>query len=92
MASSTCDASTLGIGGAVIGPCILRHQHDGPVHQDANGTQWTAPNPDDLAAAVARVRALAADMRTWCSPHGIASDYADRIDEAINGTHADAPA
>jgi hypothetical protein len=31
-------------------------------------------------------------MRTWCSPHGIASDYADRIDEAINGTHADAPA
>ncbi|SHL73968.1 hypothetical protein [Streptomyces yunnanensis] len=30
-------------------------------------------------AAIDRVRALAADMRTWCSPHGIAADYADRL-------------
>ncbi|MFD0358282.1 hypothetical protein ACFVHW_31815 [Streptomyces sp. NPDC127110] len=35
-------------------------------------------------AALARVRALAADMRTWCSPHGIAIDYADHIDTALN--------
>lgn len=35
-------------------------------------------------AAIERVRALAADMRTWCSPHGIATVYADRIDEALD--------
>ena len=32
---------------------------------------------------VARVRALSADMRTWCSPHDLALSYADRIDEAL---------
>lgn len=37
------------------------------------------------AAAIERVRTLAADMRTWCSPHGIATDYAQRIEDAING-------
>lgn len=30
-------------------------------------------------AAIARVRAFAEDMRTWCSPHGVATDYADRL-------------
>jgi hypothetical protein len=34
-------------------------------------------------AAIARVKALAEDMRTWCSPHGIAGTYAQRIEEAI---------
>jgi hypothetical protein len=24
-------------------------------------------------------------MRTWCSPHGIATDYADRIEQALEG-------
>jgi hypothetical protein len=38
---------------------------------------------EDAQAAVARVRALADNMRTWCSPHGIATDYAGRIDEAL---------
>ncbi|MEU4178180.1 hypothetical protein [Streptomyces sp. NPDC026589] len=33
-----------------------------------------------------RVRALAVDMRTWCSPHGIAADYADRIEQTLNTT------
>ena len=87
MASATCDASRIApIGETLIGPCILRHQHDGPVHQDANGTRWTTPDVKELAAAVARVRALAADMRTWCSPHSIATDYAQRIEEALDGT------
>ncbi|MFD9564396.1 hypothetical protein [Streptomyces sp. NPDC059994] len=36
-------------------------------------------------AAIVRVRALAADMRTWCSPHGLADHYADTIEAAING-------
>ncbi|MEU3097194.1 hypothetical protein ABZ690_21030 [Streptomyces sp. NPDC006967] len=34
-------------------------------------------------AALDRVRALAADMRTWCSPHGIATQYADDIERAL---------
>ncbi|WP_438489519.1 hypothetical protein [Streptomyces sp. S186] len=34
-------------------------------------------------AALGRVRALAADMRTWCSPRGLAADYADRLLAAL---------
>lgn len=30
------------------------------------------------------VRAFAADMRTWCSPHGVAADYADRLEAVLN--------
>ncbi|MFE4857321.1 hypothetical protein [Streptomyces sp. NPDC056670] len=37
-------------------------------------------------AAIERVRALAADMRTWCSPHNLAVDYADHIEQALNPT------
>jgi len=40
---------------------------------------------EQAEATVARVRALAADMRTWCSYHNIAIDYADRIDAALDG-------
>lgn len=48
----TCDASTtedLGLvsGPAVFGPCILRHQHDGPVHKDADGKTW-CPTPSGI--------------------------------------------
>ncbi len=38
---------------------------------------------DQFKATVDRVKALAEDMRTWCSPHGIAVTYAQRIEEAI---------
>lgn len=38
----TCDASIVGPNGALLGPCVLRHQHDGPVHQDATGARWAA--------------------------------------------------
>lgn len=41
-------------------------------------------------AAVDRVRALAADMRTWCSPRGIATQYADDIEKALDGEQAPA--
>lgn len=41
-------------------------------------------------ATLARVRDLSADMRTWCSPHGIASDYADRLDAALADVQPDA--
>lgn len=44
---------------------------------------------EQAEAAVARVKALAEDMRTWCSPHGIAVLYAQRIDEAIEPPERD---
>jgi hypothetical protein len=37
------------------------------------------------AVALERVRAFAEDMRTWCSPHGVAADYADRLLNVLNG-------
>ncbi|MEV8245015.1 hypothetical protein AB0R01_14735 [Streptomyces rochei] len=40
-APATCDASMRTEFGTV-GPCILRPQHDGPVHRDATGTTWAA--------------------------------------------------
>nr|WP_062336148.1 hypothetical protein [Herbidospora sakaeratensis] len=40
---------------------------------------------DIAQAAVARVTKLALDMRTWCSPHGVAVQYADDIAKAILG-------
>jgi len=27
----------------MIGPCVLRHAHDGPEHQAANGATWSDP-------------------------------------------------
>lgn len=37
----TCDASTVGVGDVLLGPCVLRFRHEGPVHQDAAGARWT---------------------------------------------------
>lgn len=47
--TDTCDASAVyGVLGSqqMFGPCVLRFEHRGPVHRDANGTQWTEL-PDD---------------------------------------------
>jgi hypothetical protein len=38
------------------------------------------------AAAVARARTLAAEMRTWASPKDLVHLYADRLDAALSGT------
>lgn len=41
---TTCDATALGPdtsdGRPLFGPCILRHGHAGPVHEDDTGTRW----------------------------------------------------
>jgi hypothetical protein len=52
------------------------------------GRAWAA-RAAKAEATVARVKALAKDMRTWCSPHGIAVTYAQRIDEAIEPPERD---
>jgi hypothetical protein len=53
----TCDATSNAPGNILFGPCILRHQHDGPGHQDAQGRTWqfiphpmAAPTPFDKTA------------------------------------------
>ncbi|GHB16740.1 hypothetical protein GCM10018777_56720 [Streptomyces albogriseolus] len=37
-----------------------------------------------LEAEVAAARRFAAEMRDFCSPHGVAVDYADRLIEAMD--------
>ena len=42
-----------------------------------------------LEAEVAAVRRFAAEMRDFCSPHGVAVDYADRLIEAMDRAKGD---
>lgn len=39
---------------------------------------------DRLRAQVAAARAFAAEMREYCTPHGISAMYADRLDAALD--------
>jgi hypothetical protein len=39
----------------------------------------------DAEATIARARRFAEDMRGWCSPHGVAWEYAARLDRVIDG-------
>lgn len=43
---------------------------------------------EKLTAQVARARAFATEMRGYCSPVGVASLYADRLDAALTGPSA----
>ncbi|MET9142412.1 hypothetical protein [Streptomyces sp. NPDC004042] len=56
VSSGTCDASTLGAFDRHLGPCLLRADHDGPVHRGPEGETWAtvvrvaddgATTPDD---------------------------------------------
>ena len=47
--------------------------------------RWAVELENQLAA----VRAFAEDMRTWCSPHGVATDYADRLLALLDDTKED---
>ena len=43
---------------------------------------------EQAEAAIARVTALEADMRTWASPHGLADHYANQLRRATAGPEA----
>lgn len=54
---TTCDAShaTGFAEGGVLGPCVLRHGHDGPLHKDARGATWLLfPAPVPAASRPSR--------------------------------------
>lgn len=55
------------------------------IHGRGTNIRELQQRAEQAEAANARVRDLAADMRDWCSPYGIAVDYADRIHEALDG-------
>lgn len=55
----------------------------------AAATEATEPAAEDselesLRREVAAARQFAAEMREFCSPHGVAADYADRLLEAMD--------
>lgn len=52
-----CSASAESAFGHPLGPCILRYQHDGPVHQDTEGASWAQ------RAAVPDMQHVTATMR-----------------------------
>ncbi|MFD8545595.1 hypothetical protein [Streptomyces sp. NPDC059649] len=53
--------------------------------QYANRGIANGERAEEAEATLARVRAFVADMRDWCSPRGIAADYADEILAVIDG-------
>lgn len=68
---SACSASTRTEFGA-LGPCILRYDHDGPVHQDATGATWvrtTSSYPSRRSIAFGVVLVVAA--LGWATVSGI---------------------
>ncbi len=74
--SPLCGASTPAlIGGSTLGPCILRARHDGRMHRDAAGSQWTPIEPPTDWQAVAQHEKGRADR---------AEAERDRLREAIN--------
>ncbi|RCG31921.1 hypothetical protein DQ384_05090 [Sphaerisporangium album] len=67
---------------------FLELQHRGwkALAEQAEATlKGTTHERDLLRAALARVIALAKDMRDWCSPYGVVRAYSDRIAEAVLG-------
>lgn len=79
---TTCDASARNSLG-ITGPCVLRHRHDGPVHQDRHGTTWWR-TPDrvrrghtlfsaflTLLCLAAVIGALAAGSNGWAGLAGL---------------------
>jgi hypothetical protein len=43
---------------------------------------------DELNDTIGRVKAFAAELRTYCSPAGIAAVYADSLETVINGAES----
>lgn len=71
----TCDATEVinGFFGrpVALGPCVLRHGHDGPGHKAANGAQWWPTAAADTANPAQTEPEVAALHLTYRLPRGI---------------------
>ncbi|MEU2992566.1 hypothetical protein ABZ772_19760 [Streptomyces griseoincarnatus] len=71
---TTCDASHDSGFTNPLDPCILRHGHDGPLHQDANGATWLLfPAPRPAAPPSRRTVAFTLFLTLACIAGGIIS-------------------
>lgn len=65
-------------------------QIGGYVYEIAHrAAQAVEEREQDLRAIVARAYAFAEEMRSYCSPHGVAADYANRLEVRLKGEPAD---
>lgn len=77
-ARNTCDASMSTLFG-LLGPCVLRADHDGPAHQDAKGVRWGGEAaPADPAGQLIG----SATSRTEIPENAPAGNLAARLDAA----------
>lgn len=54
--------------GPPIGPCVLRPQHQGRIHQDVRGVQWSTPVPAPAAGGVIEdALAVVGETSTGCT-------------------------
>lgn len=68
------------------------NEYDDQRDQEKNGEEDPSEELARLRREVAAARTFAAEMRDFCSPHGVATDYADRLIEAMDrakGEHRD---
>ncbi|WP_086562019.1 hypothetical protein [Streptomyces africanus] len=64
------------------------NEYDEQRDQEKNGEESPGQELAALRAEVAAARTFAAEMRDFCSPHGVATDYADRLIEAMDRARA----
>lgn len=80
-----CGASTRGFGSVLIGPCVLRHGHDGPVHRDEVGVSWTDPRPasesSEMLCPPALRERLAEAAAEWAYSYPISANALGRTDD-----------
>lgn len=73
--------------GRSVGRTIYRMVGDEASKQDVLigviDTPELAAQAVEAVNAITRVRKFAAEMRTYCSPHGVAADYADRLEALL---------
>jgi hypothetical protein len=91
LAVITCGASNTGlIPDTTLGSCILRVDHEGPVHEDGNGVRWSlgesvrdpeldrlSQENDRLAAKVAKLDGLVDDCMNQMIENGVRAESAE---------------
>ncbi|MFF4943712.1 hypothetical protein [Streptomyces rubiginosohelvolus] len=84
-----CSASAEGAFGGLLGPCILRYQHYGPLHQDADGSSWSeraaVPDMQHVTATMRENDLLRAASERVREIHAAASDWSWKVFGCAHG-------